>query len=59
MSAPTSIQVKRLFKDLLRYGQELKYTDKFYFYNRIKKEFKTNKSCTNPEEILFNFEASR
>lgn len=59
MSVPSSIQIRRLYKDLLRYGQELKYTDKPYFYDRIKKEFKSNKLCTNTEEILFNFEVRK
>lgn len=56
MNTPKPSQVLRLYKELLRYGQDLKYTDKPYFYRRIKQEFRKNKSLSENEEILFNFE---
>lgn len=56
MKPPTITQVIRLYKDLLRYGQELKHTDKQYFYKRIRKEFKNNKVLANPEEVQFNYQ---
>lgn len=49
-------QILKLYKDLLRYGQQLRLTDKAYFCGRIKKEFKKNKSLTDPSDIQFNFE---
>ncbi|XP_017784508.1 PREDICTED: uncharacterized protein LOC108568096 [Nicrophorus vespilloides] len=50
------IQVLRLYKDLLRYGQQLQLTDKTYFYKRIKKEFKNNKSLSDPTKVSFNYQ---
>lgn len=58
MNSPTSAQILRLYRDLLRYGQELKYTNKNYFYKRIKTEFKRNKDLSNFEEIEFNYKVS-
>uniref|UniRef100_A0A6M2DSF1 Putative lyr motif-containing protein 5 n=1 Tax=Xenopsylla cheopis TaxID=163159 RepID=A0A6M2DSF1_XENCH len=55
MSTPSPAQVLRLYKNLLRYGKNLQYTDKEYFCNRIRKEFRNNKTCTQPEELIFNF----
>lgn len=55
MNNPTSSQVLRLYKHLIKYGRQLKLTDKKYFNYRIREEFKINKNITNPEEILFNF----
>ncbi|KAF5308703.1 hypothetical protein FQR65_LT06064 [Abscondita terminalis] len=44
MLAVTSKQILKLYKHLLRYGQDLQYTDKNYFYRRIKNEFKENRN---------------
>lgn len=44
MSSPSRAQILRLYKDLLRYGDSLKLTDKNYFRNRIKKEFLESKT---------------
>ncbi|XP_074028593.1 mitochondrial ribosome and complex I assembly factor AltMIEF1 [Leptinotarsa decemlineata] len=49
-------QVLKLYKQLLRYGENLQLTDKHYFLNRIKQDFKRNKTLTNVEDINFNFE---
>lgn len=59
MRVPNSIQVLKLYKDLLRYGQDLQFTDKQYFYRRIKKEFKKNKTLTEPKDISFNYEKGK
>lgn len=40
----------------MRYGQQLKYTDKEYFAKRIRKEFKQNKGIEEKESINFNYE---
>ncbi|RZF35844.1 hypothetical protein LSTR_LSTR014174 [Laodelphax striatellus] len=49
-------QVLRLYKDLLKYGQNLKFTDKAYFEQRIKSEFKKHKSLEKPSDKQFHFE---
>ena len=51
MSAPSRTQVLRLYKDILRYGEELKYTNKTYFKNRVKNEFLSAKSAKDNKEI--------
>lgn len=58
MNSVGKLQVLNLYKNLLRYSQQLKYTDKEYFARRIKKEFKQNKNLEGEEEIIFNFQVS-
>lgn len=53
---PTNLQILKLYKELLRYGQQLKYTDKNYYMKRIKQEFRNNSYLTEEKDILFNFE---
>ena len=45
--------VKTLYKSLLRYGSNLKYTNRDYFYRRIRFEFEKNSLLKNKEEISF------
>lgn len=52
------LQVKHLYKELLKYGCSLKLTDKNYYKNRIKQEFLDNKQLVNPEEIQFFYDVS-
>lgn len=52
---PSASQIVKLYKDLLRYGQNLQYTDKEYFYKRIKSEFKKNKTLVDEAQIIFNY----
>jgi peptide chain release factor len=59
MNSPTPKQVLRLYKHLIKYGNQLKLTDKAYFHQRIRKEFKVNKSLTSPEDISHNFLVSK
>lgn len=47
--------VLKLYKDILRYGQNLKFTDKKYFRYRIREAFKTNKNLTDEGAIDFHF----
>lgn len=57
----SKIQVSRilkLYKDLLRYGEELTLTDKNYYRLRIKTEFKKNKNLQDDNEINFCFEVN-
>lgn len=45
-----------MYKDLLRYGQQLKLTDKDYFSKRIKSEFRKNINLSDGKDISYNFE---
>ncbi|CAH0555824.1 unnamed protein product [Brassicogethes aeneus] len=56
MNCPKRIQILKLYKDLLRYGQQLKLTDKKYFEERIKTEFRKNIGLTDEKDISYNFE---
>lgn len=58
MSTPTGKQVINLYRDLIRYGKYLKYTDQEYFIDRIRREFHRNKSLSNPEDIKFCYDVS-
>lgn len=48
--------ILRLYRDLLRYGENLKYTDKDYFRYRIRKGFKENKSIIDQNAIDFQLQ---
>lgn len=50
--------VLKLYKDLLRYGENLKYTDKEYFRFRIRKNFKQNKDLIDQTEIDFQLQVN-
>ncbi|XP_012267154.2 MIEF1 upstream open reading frame protein [Athalia rosae] len=49
-------QVLRLYKDLLRYGQGLQYTDTALFKKRIKGNFRKNKTLVDAKDIEFQFQ---
>lgn len=51
--------VLKLYKDLLRYGENLKYTDKEYFRFRIRKNFKQNKHLIDQTEIEFQLQKGK
>lgn len=55
MNAATSREVLQLYRKLLRYSQELKFTDQNYFKKRVRKEFKLNKDLQSAADIDFNF----
>lgn len=48
--------VLRLYKNILRYGQHLRFTDKEYFRYRVRKAFKDNKSLTDEAAIDFQLQ---
>ncbi|XP_076632824.1 mitochondrial ribosome and complex I assembly factor AltMIEF1-like [Colletes latitarsis] len=48
--------VLKLYKDLLRYGENLKYTETKYFKSRIRRGFKENKRLTDEAEIDFQLQ---
>ena len=54
-TVPTHQQILRLYKELIRYGQRLQYTDKDYFCNRIRTEFRRSAKLTELKDITFNF----
>lgn len=45
--------ILKLYKDLLRYGEELRFTDKKYYRRKIREEFKENKTLTEAADIDF------
>lgn len=58
MNHPTNQQILRLYKNLLKYGEQLQLTDKCYYMNRIRQEFKENKKLKTAEEIEFSFKVN-
>lgn len=54
MSAVTSREVLQLYRKLLRYSKELKFTDQTYFRKRMRKEFNLNKDLSAEADIRFN-----
>ncbi|KAL0109443.1 hypothetical protein PUN28_014485 [Cardiocondyla obscurior] len=47
--------ILKLYKDALRYGETLKFTDKKYFRYRIRTSFRNNKELSDEAEIDFHF----
>jgi len=59
MNAPPAARdVVRLYRNILRYGKQLEYTDKKYFKERIRTEFQKNKSLSNTEDQIFQYKVS-
>lgn len=48
--------ILKLYKHLLRYGEQLQFTDKQYYRRRIKETFKQNKTLTDENEIEFQLQ---
>lgn len=55
MLPPTRQQVLRLYKHLIRYGNQLQFTDKSYFLGRVRREFRENCQETEQHKIEFSF----
>lgn len=51
MSLPTRTAVLQLYRDLLRYGRKLEFTDKEFYFLRIRAEFQANKELRSAEDI--------
>ncbi|CAF0802922.1 unnamed protein product [Rotaria sordida] len=45
------LEILRLYRDLLKYSQTLKYTDVDFYLTRIKQEFAKGKLLENEDEI--------
>lgn len=56
MNIPSKGQILKLYRDLLKYGKQLQLTDKAYFENRIRSEFKQNKNIVKEDDIVFQYE---
>lgn len=50
--------VIRLYRDLLKYGRQLKYTDREYYFLRIRDEFQKNKHLDSPDQISKAFKVN-
>jgi hypothetical protein len=46
------LEVLRLYRDLIKYSQTLKYTDVDFYLTRIKQEFSKGKTLENEDEIV-------
>ena len=55
---PSHQQVLGLYKNLIRYGNQLKLTDKKFVLRRIRKEFREHKSLTESKAIEFNYQVN-
>jgi hypothetical protein len=42
-----------LYRQLMRYGHNLKYTDKSFYFAKIRKEFEKSKNLSTEEEVDF------
>ncbi|XP_050541104.1 electron transfer flavoprotein regulatory factor 1 isoform X2 [Daktulosphaira vitifoliae] len=49
----STLHIRKLYKELLKYGQTLELTNKNYYQKRIKQEFVKNKELADPEKIHF------
>lgn len=49
--------VLKLYKDILRYGETLKFTNKNYFRYRIQTAFKNNKDLS--DEVAIDFQLKK
>lgn len=58
MSAPLTKPAVQLYRDLLRYGKQLKFTNKAFFKDRIRSEFEKNRSLEAETDIEFNIEVN-
>ncbi|EGI70333.1 hypothetical protein G5I_01092 [Acromyrmex echinatior] len=48
--------VLKLYKDILRYGETLRFTNKKYFRYRIQTAFRTNKDLSDETAINFQLQ---
>ena len=51
MTSVTRLKVISLYRQLLRYSESLKFTDKNYFCERIRGEYEKNKDLTDTKLI--------
>lgn len=58
MNAANASEALKLYRSLLRYSKQLKFTDVKYFKQRIRKEFEKNRSLESGEDIKTSIEVS-
>jgi len=58
MSCPSKNQILNLYRNFMKYGENLKLTDRDFYYSRIKKEF-SRKDLTTQEEIRKAYEVGQ
>ncbi|XP_050465363.1 uncharacterized protein LOC126858808 isoform X1 [Cataglyphis hispanica] len=51
------LTILKLYKDILRYGETLKFTNKGYFRHRVRVAFKDNKNLT--DEAMIDFQLKK
>lgn len=51
MILPSRSAVLQLYRDLLRYGRKLEFSDKEYYFLRIRHEFQSKKYLRAAEDI--------
>ena len=56
MSVPNKVQVLQLYRSFMRYGEQLKLTDKTFFLKRIRSEFRKKKLLSEAAEISKAYE---
>ena len=57
-SVPDIKKILRLYKQLLRYSNSLKYTNKPFYEDRIRAEFRKHRGEKDPEVISFQYQVS-
>lgn len=50
------MRAQGLYKQLLRYGQALQYTDKKFYFRKVRAEFENNRNLTEQDQISFQLE---
>ena len=58
MTGISRIDKLNLFKRLIKYSNQLVYTDKQFYLHRVKQEFNQNKSLNDEEDIKFFYQVS-
>lgn len=53
---PDARAVLKLYKQMLRYSNSLKYTDKEFYMQKIRNEFIKQRELTEPQEITFQYQ---
>jgi len=56
MATVSRALILHLYKNLLKYSNQLVYTDKNFYLNKIKRDFRQNKHLTQQEDIRYFYE---
>ena len=58
MTGISRVDKLNLFKRLIKYSNQLVYTDKQFYLDRVKQEFNKNKSLNDEKDIKFFYQVS-